>query len=152
MLLCLQSDQSEDVYPGNTCAAFACVLPERYDLDTHGKGQWFLGLTEITLPPIKSSKKCEPIYVCCRQCETSSIGRFYKPVVASFSVGEIKRNGFVRFSPVHYVPLRVDSLEHLSVELCDCRGEIFRELTESGQPSKCSFDLKWTSVTNPWRP
>ena len=154
MLLCLQSDQSSDMFEGNKACSFVCVLPERYELNTNGRGKWFIGLTEITLPIVKSSRKWEAIYVCCQQCEYSVVGQIYKPIVASFSVGEIKRNNFTRFSPVHYVPLKVDNLDQINVEICHSNGEVIEELHNGVKDSvtKCVFDLQWQIGTSPWRP
>ena len=154
MFLCLESDQRSRgvlLHPNNTAARFTCSLPEHFRLDTSGRGRWHLGLVELTLPPIKTGRKWDPLYVCCTACELSCIGRSYKPVVASLSVGEIKRNNFVRLPTVELVPLRANSLDEVTVEICGKEGELLRELNtrESENSSKCTFILQWRPHTNP---
>ena len=157
MFLCLESDQKSRgvlIHPNNTAALFTCSLPEYFRIDTPGRGRWHLGLVELTLPPIKTGRKWDPIYVCCSACELSCIGPAYKPVVASLSVGEIKRNNFVRFPSVELVPLRVNSLDQLTVEICGKEGETLEELnaTNTELASKCTFILQWRAHTNPLQP
>ena len=154
MLICLQSDQSPTVNPSNTPVLFTCTLPEHYNLDTQRRGRWYLGLQEIVLPSVRKGNKWDALYVCCQGCETSPLGGMYKPIIASLSLGEIKRNNFTRFSPVHYVPLRVQSLSQLTVEIYCSEGEILEDLKENsrGQATKCTFELKWMKDTSPWRP
>ena len=123
-------------------------------MDTMGHGRWHLGLAELTLPPIKTGRKWDAIYVCCSACELSCIGRSYKPVVASLSVGEIKRNNFVRFPSVELIPLRVNSLDEVTVEICGKEGETLEELNVVNPEltSKCTFLLQWRAHTNPLQP
>ena len=123
MFLCLDSNQKSQgvpLYPDNTATLFTCSLPEHFRLNALGRGQgrWHLGLTDIALPAMKKGRKWDSIYVCCSACEVSCVGQSYKPVVASFSLGEIKRNNFVRFPSVHFVPLRVNNLSEITVEIC----------------------------------
>ena len=154
MFLCLESDQKskgQPLHPNNTAALFTCSLPEHFRLDTSGRGRWHIGLVELALPPIKTGRKWDAIYVCCSACELSCIGHLYKPVVASLSAGEIKRNNFVRLPSVELVPLRVHSLDEVTVEICGKAGETLKELNNSGPDltSKCTFILKWQPYTNP---
>ena len=153
MFLCLESDQKlrgNLLHPNNTPAFFTCTLPEHFRVDTLGRGRWHLGLLELTLPPIKTGRKWDALYVCCSACELSCIGQAYKPVVASLSVGEIKRNNFVRFPSVELVPLRVNSLDQVTVEICGKEGEVFQELNTQNpeHASKCTFILQWRAYTN----
>ena len=157
MFLCLESDQKlrgNLLHPNNTAASFTCSLPEHFSLATFGRGCWHLGLVELTLPPIKTGRKWDALYVCCSGCELSCIGQSYRPVVASLSVGEIKRNNFVRFPSVELVPLRVNSLDEVTVEICGKEGEIFQELNTQNPEytSKCTFILQWRAYTNPQLP
>ena len=157
MFLCLESDQKSrglPIHPDNTAALFTCSLPEYFRMDTMGHGRWHLGLAELTLPPIKTGRKWDAIYVCCSACELSCIGQSYKPVVASLSVGEIKRNNFVRFPSVELIPLRVNSLDEVTIEICGKEGELLKELNVSSPEltSKCTFILQWRPYTNPLQP
>ena len=157
MFLCLESDQKlrgNLLHPHNTAAFFTCSLPEHFRLATFGRGRWHIGLLELTLPPIKTGRKWDALYVCCSACELSCIGQSYKPVVASLSVGEIKRNNFVRFPSVELVPLRVNSLDEVTVEICGKEGEVFQELNTRNPEhmSKCTFILQWKAYTNPQLP
>jgi hypothetical protein len=75
--------------------------------------------------------------------------------VASLSVGEIKRNNFVRFSPVQPVPLTVQSLSQLSIRILNSEGKLLEELNaEAGANhfSKYTFVLSWLPTLNHWLP
>lgn len=157
MFICVESDQKYDgisLHPNNTAGCFTCRLPEHYNINTGGQGRWYLALLEIALPPLKTGRKWDPLYVCCTACEPSSIGQLYKPVVASLSIGEVKRQNFVRLPSVHPVPLRVNTLSELTVEIYDKDGRIFKDLAskQPDQSSKCTFLLKWLPHRNLWRP
>lgn len=155
MLLCVTSDPEITGRPQNTPASFSSPLPEHYSLETGRRGLWCLGLKEIYLPTVKTGRKGDRLLVCCNGCESSAFGEVYKPIVATLSVGEIKRNSFVRYESVCYVPLRVNSLSELGVEICTKDGERLKELNEStgaGQATSCTFILKWSPNSSPWRP
>lgn len=155
MLLCVTSDPTISGRPGNTAASFSCPLPEHYSLDTGRRGFWSLGLKEVYVPALKTGRRWDRLYLCCDACESSALGALYKPVLATFSVGEIKRNGFVRFQSVCYVPLRVNGLSELRVEICDKAGETLEELNvkaNAAQTTSCTFSLKWMPNSSPWRP
>ena len=154
MFICLESDQKSKgvlLHPDNTAALFTCSLPEHFSLESFTRGHWHLGLTELTLPPIKSGKKWDSLYVCCSVCELSCIGQTYKPVVTSLSLGEIKRNNFVRLPSVELVPLRVNNLSEITVEICGKEGDLLKELNHQNpeQTSKCTFILQWIPYTSP---
>ena len=157
MLPCLESDggSKENMQnPRNTPAIFTCPLPEHFDLNTGGRGKWHISPVEITFPPIKTGKKWDSLYVCCSACELSCLGGVYKPVVASLSIGEVKRNNFVRFTSLLPVPLRVNTLSELSVEICGKGGRTFGELDveKTELNTKCTFLLEWQPNTSLWKP
>lgn len=155
MLLYLNSGVSGNGR-GNTPSSFTCFLPERYDLNTRGRGSWSLGLTEICLPQVTGVKNWESIYVLCSVCQSSALGERYKPVLASLCVGEVKKQNFVRIPSVTYVPLRVNSLSEITVNISGFNGELVKiqETNGNGEvySTTCTVDLKWMKDIDLWRP
>lgn len=156
MYICLESNLNPETHGGNSPASFTCTLPEHYILNQSSKsGKWHIALLEIGLPPFKTNQKSEGIYVCCSACQPSCIGDIYRPVLASLSVGEIKRNNCMRFDPVQYVPLRASSLSELTIEICGKDGEPLEHLhsiQNDALTSRCTLVLKWIPTTSPWLP
>lgn len=156
MLIFLESNRDVLTYTNNRPARFTCLLPEHYDLQPGmQRGKWYLGLIELALPPIKRGQKSDRLYVSCSACELSCAGSVYKPIIASFSLGEIKRDSCVRFPSVQYVPLRVTSLSELTLEICGSDHTPLPELDTRDNPrlaARCSLALKWMPNTSPWQP
>lgn len=156
MLIFLESDRDNLTYVGNTAVSFTCGLPEHYDLRPGmQKGKWYLGLIELALPAIKRGQKADRLYVSCSACELSCVGNSYRPIIAAFSLGEIKRDSCIRFPSVQYVPLRVTSVSELTLEVCGSDHRPLPELNTRDNPrqaARCSLALKWMPNTSPWQP
>lgn len=156
MLIHLDSNSDYSTHPNNTPSQFVCSLPENYNLEQGSRsGAWHVALIELSLPTIKTGQKWDGLYICCSACESSCLGKIYKPIVASLSLAEIKRTNWVRFHSLQYVPLRACDLSELAIEICGKDGQPFEELNRVVNPkqyTRCTLSLKWMPNTSPWRP
>ena len=129
-------------------------MHKRYNKNTNGCRRWYVSLLEITLPPIKTGKKWDSLYVCCDACALLCKGEAYKPFLASLSVGEVRRNNFVRLASSQPISLRVNTLSELSVKICGRVGQTLDELDvkNSDLTTKCTFSLEWSPNTSLLKP
>lgn len=155
MFICLRSDKDPLTNGNNTPAHFTSPLPENYNLDTGRRGAWCIGLHDIHLPPLKEGKPYDCLYVLCSACETSCMGDIYRPLLATINYREVKRNNFVRFPSVTFIPLRNQGLSEITISVCDQNGVPLQELNsidQTSQTTKCTLLLKWIANLSPWRP
>lgn len=147
MYIYLSSTHSPDINPANTAAKFTVQLPRTFSSNDNAsvRGRWYLGLLEITLPPISSSShKWDILYVLCPDVEGAVIGSTYSPILRSIALGEIRRHHYARFESVLYLPLRVADLANISIELSNSAGEVFPDLAEETKHSThCTLELIW---------
>ena len=152
MYIYLSSDQSLEINPGNTAAVFTVQLPESFTRPPNVglRGQWYLGLIEITVPPVGvGDSKWDVIYVTCPHVEGVALGDTYRAVLRSIAVGEIRRHNYTRFHSVLYAPLRVKDVRNISIELRDSDWNVLHDLTtETRHSTKCTLELIWRRDTN----
>ena len=152
MFIYAASDQTLGINPRNSAGSFTVQMPESFPKpkNTLLKGQWYLGLIDITVPSLSGKwSKWDVMYVTCAQLEGSIVGDTYSPMLRSIPLGEIKRHNYAHLQPVLYVPVRVADVEHLSFELRDSRGDILQELSsETVQATRCTLELLWRRDIN----
>jgi len=155
MIIYMASDHSRALHPFNNPARFTVQMPETFTppKGKMGQGQWYLGLVDIAVPPIKNpANKWDAVYVTCQQAEGGVVmNEMYSNVLRTFTVGEVKREGSVRFHPVLYVPLRVTDVRELTLELRTARGELLSYNTAAANDTtKCTTELIWRKDTSHW--
>lgn len=154
MYIYINSLQSLDINTNNTAGKFTVQLPKTFSSKSNttsaSRGRWFLGLVEITLPPIDSSaQKWDLLYIMCPHVEGVAVGSSYKPLLRAIPQGEIRRHNYARFDSVLHVPLRVADLANISIEVRNSSGELRPELaTETKHSSSCILELIWKGDIN----
>lgn len=147
MYIYLSSHQTPRIYSENTAGKFTVQLPRTFTSNENAssRGRWYLGLVEITIPPITSSTtKWDIIYIVCPHVEGVVLGPTYAPVLRSIAAGEIRRHHYVRFQSVLYVPLRIADIANISIELRNSEGEVLPDLAQEIEHSTyCTLDLIW---------
>ena len=153
MYIYLSSNQSVDIYSDNTPASFTVQLPEtfKHPESKRSGGRWFLGIVDIVLPQsaIKTLKD-HILYITCNQAEGVAFSSSYTSILRSLPVRGVKRFGFFQFFPVLYVPLRVQDLTELTIELRDSEYRILQDLDKNSKsyPTFCTLELLWRINTD----
>ena len=153
MYIYLSSNHSTDVHSDNTPACFTVQLPETFKHPENNPrgGLWFIGIVDIVLPqPAVKTLKDHVLYVTCKQVEGCALGTSYTDILRSLPCREVKRQGFVQFSPVLYVPLRVQDVTQLTIELRDSENKILQDLHKKSEnhPTLCTLELVWRTNTD----
>ena len=154
MYIYLSSNHSSDVYPDNTPASFTVRLPEtfKHPEDRRSGGRWFIGLIDIVLPqPAVKTLKDHILYITCKQAaEGIAFASNYTNILRSLPVRGAKRYGFLQLSPVLYIPLRVQDLTEITIELRDSEYRISPDLHKKSQtcPTLCTLELLWRTNTD----
>jgi len=152
MYIYINSAESMLINPSNTAGKFTVQLPKILSPPDNRprRGRWFMGLVEITLPPVgSSSSKWDVLHIVCPHVEGVISGDSYRPILRSVPHGEIRRHNYARFDSVLRVPLRVADISNITIEVRNSSGELTAELAEEKKHStSCIIELLWIGDTN----
>lgn len=152
MYIYINSSQSMTINPNNAAGRFTVQLPKTFTSKGNAlkRGHWFLGLVEITIPPIDAStQKWDLLYITCPLIEGVVWGSSYAPILRAIPQGEIRRHCYARFDSVLHVPLRVADISNITIEVRNSSCELIPELlSEKKNSSSCILELLWKGDIN----
>ena len=135
-LLNLSSDDSKDVFPGNTPGWFTVKLPQILKLC----GEWDGALTEIVFKPIFESARPKSLYVCCDIVQPSYGSDSLMPILRKVAVPENFNNKLiVMFPENYYIRLSREEIQYINIYIKD---ENWEDVSFSSQTLDCTLQLK----------
>ena len=120
MYLYLSNNQSDQLYSGNTASMFRIKLPTK--IDVQPRGEWEVAILDIDLPAL--SEKYSPSYITINSkiCISSVFNSTMRPMLNRVYGNELLKGSPHYFDCPRYVPLSVESLEHVDIYLIDSKG------------------------------
>ena len=132
----LQSGDSRAYFPGNKASRFTTKLPETLHLE----GRWKVALCEISYPKMRNPTK---MTVCGDMCGETIVGEKRLPLLR---IIDAKKKNSLSFNPVYYMPVRVQEMDRISIEINTADTGEEMEFPTSGVTS-CTLHFKHAALT-----
>lgn len=121
MYLYISSDQGQEYFPENNSSSFKVKLPKTLYFPKNQS--WFISLMDIQVPKLKDPT-VPYVLITSSVCDTSIVEQGFKPVLHKIYPSQISKGKPIIPSSEHSVPLTVDHLSVLDVNIISPTGDI----------------------------
>lgn len=135
-ILNLSSDDSKDIFPGNTPGHFIVKLPKTMKLC----GIWDCAITQIDYTPLFESEKPKSIYVCCDIIQPTYGTDSLIPALRKIPVPQnLNAKQIISFPQNDYIRMSREQIQYIHVYIYD---ENLKEVTFSDQTLNLTLHFK----------
>ena len=131
----LQSGDPRAYFPGNKASRFTTKLPETLHLE----GRWKVALCGISYPKMRNPTK---MTVCGDMCGETIVGEKRLPLLR---IIDAKKKNSLSFNPVYYMPVRVQEMDRISIEINTADTGEEMEFPTNGTTS-CTLHFKHAAL------